>query len=74
LLFSVYTLAGIGVYYLIRQSNWIVLVFSLIPIFYFALLSAGGESDSRFRIPFLPFLGILAGFGLVNLFHHIKRS
>lgn len=73
LLFMVYILAGIGVYYLIRQSNWLVLAFSLFPIFYFSLLSAGGESDSRFRIPFLPFLGILAGVGLMNLIHNVRR-
>jgi 4-amino-4-deoxy-L-arabinose transferase-like glycosyltransferase len=57
-----------GVVYLVRQRNWFVLYFTIICIFYFVVLSGGGDINYRFRVPFVPFLVILAGFGYNCLF------
>lgn len=53
----------IGVMYLISQRRWWELYLLLITIIYFVLISAGPEAYSRFRIPIVPFLAILAGVG-----------
>ena len=73
LLLVVYTGTTLGIWFLIRHHNWFVLILFLTLIAYFSLLSAGGESVSRFRIPFLPFLGIITGIGLVSTFGYLKR-
>lgn len=74
LLLAVYAGAAIGIWVLFRQNNRIALMLLIILIAYFSLLSAGGESVSRFRIPFLPFLAILASAGLVNIFNFLRGN
>lgn len=74
LLISTYLSSVLGLIYLASQKNWSAILLMLSLIFYFAILSAGGESVSRFRIPFMPFLGILAGTGLSYVFHWFHPS
>lgn len=55
--------ATAGVLSLLKEKNWFALLLLLIPLLYFIFLSGPG-SYSRFRVPFMPFLSILAGIGL----------
>ena len=59
-----YVGSALGVWKLLRSKQWYLLGLVVIPIIYFSILSAGGESVSRFRIPIVPFLALLAGIGL----------
>jgi len=51
-----------GIWVLLRNRNWFELLFLSVPVFYFILLSGPG-SYSRFRIPIMPVLSVLAGIG-----------
>ncbi|MFN8411076.1 MAG: glycosyltransferase family 39 protein [Anaerolineales bacterium] len=55
--------SAFGVFQLLRDRQWVVLYFLVVPVVYFALLSSGGESNARYRIPLIPFLAVLAGIG-----------
>jgi 4-amino-4-deoxy-L-arabinose transferase-like glycosyltransferase len=63
LMAGLYLGSAIGVWKLFREKQWYLLFLLMMLITYFLLLSAGGESVSRFRIPIIPFLAILAGIG-----------
>ncbi len=63
----VYTGAAAGAAHLARERRWLALALLLLLAGYFIGLSAGAESNSRFRIPALPFLAILAGAGWAAL-------
>lgn len=63
LLAFVYVSAALGVAQLVRERRWLPLAFSLLLIAYFVGLAAGAESNSRFRIPAMPFVALLAGTG-----------
>jgi 4-amino-4-deoxy-L-arabinose transferase-like glycosyltransferase len=52
-----------GIVHLLRERNWVSIFFLGIIILYFIILSAGGETNYRFRAPILPFLAILSGVG-----------
>jgi 4-amino-4-deoxy-L-arabinose transferase-like glycosyltransferase len=67
LLAIVYSSAALGVARLMRERQWLLLLLLFLLIAYFVGLSAGGEANSRFRIPIVPFLAILAGTGLSAL-------
>ncbi|MDQ3191479.1 MAG: glycosyltransferase family 39 protein [Bacteroidota bacterium] len=49
-----------GIYYLIKEKNYKVLLPLVLIILYFIVASAGPEADARFRIPFMPFVFIVA--------------
>lgn len=63
-LFALYVLSALGVYALIKRNQWFELLSLGIIIAYLVLLSAGGQTTSRFRLPSIPYLSILAGVGL----------
>ena len=67
LLAVVYASATIGTAQLVRERRWLILALLFLLITYFVGLSAGGEANSRFRIPVVPFLAILAGTGLTSI-------
>ncbi|HEY0604215.1 MAG TPA: glycosyltransferase family 39 protein [Herpetosiphonaceae bacterium] len=67
LLGVVYLSAALGTLRLFRERRWLILGLLFLLIAYFVGLSAGGEANSRFRIPVVPFLAILAGTGLTSL-------
>jgi 4-amino-4-deoxy-L-arabinose transferase-like glycosyltransferase len=64
---ALYMTVLIGLYELIRLKQWNELLILLFVIFYFALISAGGETTNRFRIPIVPYFGLLSGVGWVAL-------
>lgn len=51
-----------GIVALGAYARWRTLAFLVVPVAYFIALSAV-PADSRFRIPTVPLLGVLAGFG-----------
>jgi 4-amino-4-deoxy-L-arabinose transferase-like glycosyltransferase len=56
--------ALLGSVRLVRERRWLVLALLLLVIVYFVGLSAGAEANSRFRVPIVPFLAILAAVGI----------
>jgi 4-amino-4-deoxy-L-arabinose transferase-like glycosyltransferase len=64
--------AFLGAYQCIRQGQYFTVIFHFLLIFYFILLSAGPESDARMRLPFMPFVALLAG--LANTFKWKQTS
>lgn len=68
ILVGLYLGAAISVWKIISAKKWFLLYFLLSPVAYFSVLSAGGESVSRFRIPFLPFLAVLMGIAFSNVY------
>lgn len=63
LLALVYLFAVDGIVEIIHHHNWISLLLLVIPVFYFLFLP-GPASLPRFRVPVMPYISLLAGFGL----------
>lgn len=63
-----------GAYRLFRQRQWLQLLSLLLMILYFVILSAGGETTSRFRIPVVPFLALFAGIGFDSLLSFSRKK
>lgn len=63
LLAGIYLGAIVGTWKLLQKKQWKLLYLLFAIITYFAVLSAGGVSVARYRIPFIPFLAILAAIG-----------
>ncbi|HEX6287613.1 MAG TPA: glycosyltransferase family 39 protein [Herpetosiphonaceae bacterium] len=74
LLAILYLGAALGTVRLWRERHWLLLALLVLLLAYFIGLSAGGEANSRFRIPIVPFLAILAGAGLTALYEPIKAK
>jgi len=74
LLAAMYLGTALGSWNLLQAKQWYLLYFLLVPIAYFSILSAGGESVSRFRIPIIPFLAILAGIGFSRFYLRMKEG
>lgn len=71
--FTLFALAAIGAIALWRtQRHFAILLVSTIA--YFVLISAGGESESRFRVPIIPQYAILAGAGITSIARRLTRS
>jgi len=49
-----------------KQKEWLTVFLALGMIAYFCLVAAGPETNARFRIPLLPFLAVVAGFGIAR--------
>lgn len=62
-LFTIYIFAVLGIIYSIKGDR-LLLFFLLLIIGYCTILSAGPEAYSRFRIPFMPFIAIFAGYSI----------
>lgn len=63
-------LAGLAI--LARRRAWFSLALLLLPIAYF-LLIPGAPSNPRFRVPVMPNICLLAGTGLVTLWHRVRQ-
>lgn len=74
ILAGLYLGSAIAVWKLLRDRRWFLLYFLLVPVAYFSVLSAGGESVSRFRIPFIPFLAILMGIAFTEVYFHADEK
>jgi len=68
-LFLMYINALYGAYRLAHQ-RWPSFLFLVGLLGYFAIISAGPEADLRFRVPYMPYLAALAGYGLTQLWPH----
>ncbi len=66
-LFTIYALSAVGIYVLIKNRQWFELFNLFVIIAYLILLSAGGQTTSRFRVPTIPYLSMLASVGLVAI-------
>jgi 4-amino-4-deoxy-L-arabinose transferase-like glycosyltransferase len=64
LLILIYASGVIGCWVLFRRRQWLAVMLLLTLIGYFVLLAAEPEVASRFRVPIIPFLAILAAVGL----------
>jgi 4-amino-4-deoxy-L-arabinose transferase-like glycosyltransferase len=71
ILFVIYIADFIGVMVLVRRRRWFVLGILLLPIAYY-LLIPGAPSNSRFRVPVMPYMSILAGVGIISTISWIK--
>lgn len=63
LLAAAYLGAAVGGIGLLRERRWLALAVLLLLLGYFVGLAAGAESNSRFRVPAMPFIALFAGFG-----------
>jgi 4-amino-4-deoxy-L-arabinose transferase-like glycosyltransferase len=52
-----------GIRVLVRDRKWFGLIFGLAFILYFVIVSSGYGAYSRFRVPVMPFIALLAGYG-----------
>jgi 4-amino-4-deoxy-L-arabinose transferase-like glycosyltransferase len=66
LLVVMYAGSALGVWRLARDRDWFVLAYLLLPVLYFMLVP-GASSNSRFRVPVMPYIGLLASWGLCTL-------
>jgi hypothetical protein len=62
-LLTLYVFSAIGAYALIKRGQWFELFSLAIIIIYLIVLSAGGQTTSRFRVPTMPYWSVLAGVG-----------
>lgn len=69
---AVIVLAVVGLLALWRRDRPLTLLIAL-TVLYFLGISAGGESESRFRVPVMPQLAIAAGVGLEAI-RRVKSS
>jgi hypothetical protein len=70
-LFISYIADFIGTLVLVKQRSWFVFGVLLLPIAYY-LLIPGAPSNSRFRVPVMPYMSILAGVGIISTISWIK--
>jgi len=73
-LLLLFTFLGValGVVELIRNRSWAVLLPLLLTALYF-LATSGGSSNSRFRVPSMPYICLLAGIGITSVVDHYSR-
>jgi 4-amino-4-deoxy-L-arabinose transferase-like glycosyltransferase len=64
LLAALYAAACAGAWGLVRERRWLALALLALLIAYFIGLAAGAEANSRFRLPALPFIALVAGYGM----------
>ena len=64
--------ALVGLIILVQRRAGFSLVLLLLPIAYF-LLIPGAPSNPRFRVPVMPYVCLLAGTGLVAVWHWVRR-
>jgi hypothetical protein len=67
LLAGMYLGTALGVWKLLQARQWYLLTFLCMLVAYFSILSAGGGTGARFRVPIMPFLAIMAGIGFSYL-------
>lgn len=67
LLGALYCGGLLGAAAMLRERRWLALALLLLLVGYFVGLAAGAEANSRFRIPALPFIALIAGHGAHTL-------
>ena len=71
---AVYLGAAFGVVLLIRERRWLPALLPVALVGYLVLVSAGAEAYSRFRIPMIPFLSVLAAVGIGGIWEHLTAT
>jgi 4-amino-4-deoxy-L-arabinose transferase-like glycosyltransferase len=71
LLALVYIFALAGTIEIVRHRDWLSLLLLVIPVLYFLILP-GAASLPRFRAPVMPYICLLAGFGLQMAWDYFK--
>jgi hypothetical protein len=69
----VFVLAVVGIIFLWRYDRPLALLIAL-TVAYFIVMSAGGEAESRFRVPVIPELAIAAAMGVEAIRRGLTRS
>ena len=70
---SVLYISGIAGFAVMLRKNIFMSLSLMITVAYFAALSSGPESVSRFRVPFVPFLCIFAGTGISLIIEYARK-
>ncbi len=66
-LFYIFFIWGMGYGWSNFKENIFIHLFILGIVIYFIIISAGAESYSRFRVPFMPLMTVYAGYGLEKI-------
>jgi 4-amino-4-deoxy-L-arabinose transferase-like glycosyltransferase len=61
-----YFFATAGLYHLFKNKDWFSLLFLLIPLMYFTLLT-GQAGLARFKLPLIPFYLMLSAYGMTQI-------
>jgi 4-amino-4-deoxy-L-arabinose transferase-like glycosyltransferase len=64
---------GVATISMLRQGNYLPLLFLLLPILY-SLILPGSPSQPRFRVPVMPYISILGAQGLYLLLTYFKHK
>jgi 4-amino-4-deoxy-L-arabinose transferase-like glycosyltransferase len=73
-LLVLYVLVVVGLWVAWREHRLRNCLLPLIVIFYLAIVSSGLDAYSRFRVPIMPFLALLAGLGAMAIIGSRERS
>jgi len=73
-LFGIYLLSAVGLWLAWRRHHLRNCVFPVMTIAYAIIVSSGEEAYSRFRMPIMPFLALIAAVGAAALLGRIKRD
>jgi 4-amino-4-deoxy-L-arabinose transferase-like glycosyltransferase len=73
-LFGLYLLSAFGLWLAWRRQCLRSCVFPIMAIAYTIIVSSGEEAYSRFRMPMMPFLALIAAVGATTLLGRIKRD
>ena len=57
----------VGLFLLLQEKKYMLLSILILLILYFVILSAGPEADARLRLPFIPFVCLIAAKGLEKI-------
>lgn len=71
---TIYLAAALGMVFLWRQRSFAALGTTTTVILYLVLISSGPESYSRFRVPLMPLLCILAALGIDGVFRRKREQ
>lgn len=66
-LLFLYLMAGYGFYQIIKKRDSLLIFFLCLLIIIYNVLLAGAAGVARFRIPLMPYINLIAGYGLFQL-------
>lgn len=71
---AIYLGATFGEFLLLRERKWLPALLLIVVVGYLVIVSAGAEAYSRFRIPIVPFLSVLAAVGLGGIWGQLLKT
>jgi hypothetical protein len=66
-------LGGLGVLVWIKERSWYELSIISVPVAYLLIMGSGHEAYSRFRLPLMPLMSILASVGAIYAWTWVRR-